>query len=138
MNNNIIFNEITELDHKFLFDLLQQRRSDANISHKKMPTYDEHIEFVNSNPYSKWYIIEIDNEKVGSIYLTKQNEIGVHIFQKFEEIKTYQNVVKEFISKYPKNQFLINISPKNKLYIDFTEELGFKLVRYTFERDESS
>jgi len=138
MNKNIIFNEITELDHKFLFDLLQQRRSDANISHKKMPTYDEHIEFVNSNPYSKWYIIEIDNEKVGSIYLTKQNEIGVHIFQKFEEIKTYQNVVKEFISKYPENQFLINISPKNKLYIDFTEELGFKLVRYTFERDESS
>ncbi len=138
MNKNIIFNEITELDYRFLFDLLQQRRSDVNISHKKMPTYDEHIEFVNSNPYSKWYIIEIDNEKVGSIYLTKQNEIGVHVFQKFEEIKTYQNIVKEFISKYPKNQFLINISPKNKLYIDFSEELGFKLVRYTFERDESS
>ena len=108
---------IKEGDQKFLYQLLSERKSIQNISHKKMPTYDEHIEFVNSNPYSKWYIIEIDNEKVGSIYLTKQNEIGVHIFQKFEEIKTYQNVVKEFISKYPENQFLINISPKNKLYI---------------------
>ena len=52
--------------------------------------------------------------------------------------KPITQIVKEFISKYPENQFLINISPKNKLYIDFTEELGFKLVRYTFERDESS
>jgi len=136
--STICLKSVTNSDIEFLFDLLKERDPSTNISHKKMPTYDEHIEFVNSNPYSKWYIIEIDNEKVGSIYLTKQNEIGVHIFQKFEEIKTYQNVVKEFISKYPENQFLINISPKNKLYIDFTEELGFKLVRYTFERDESS
>ena len=57
---------IKESDYQFLYDLLLQRNSDANISHKKMPTYEEHVKFVRSQPYSKWYIIEIDGERAVS------------------------------------------------------------------------
>jgi len=34
----------------------------ANISHKKMPSYEEHVQFVHSKSYSVWYIIIANNE----------------------------------------------------------------------------
>ena len=44
-----------------------------------MPSYSEHKKFVNSKPYDKWDIIQVKNKKIGSIYLTPQNEIGIFI-----------------------------------------------------------
>jgi hypothetical protein len=77
MAEKIDFQIIKNTDYEFLYDLLLQRNPDANISHKKMPTYEEHVNFVKSSPYSKWYIIEVDGKRAGTIYLTKQNEIGI-------------------------------------------------------------
>ena len=46
----INFHVIKESDYRFLYELLTQRRQAANISHKKMPTYEEHVKFVRSRP----------------------------------------------------------------------------------------
>ena len=91
----INFHVIKESDYRFLYELLTQRRQAANISHKKMPTYEEHVKFVRSRPYSKWYIINVNGEKAGSIYLTKQNEIGIHLFRIFEDSQRYQDIIKK-------------------------------------------
>ena len=53
----IVLKSVTNADAEFLFNLLEERDSTANISHKKMPTYNSHIKFIKSKPYSKWYII---------------------------------------------------------------------------------
>ena len=50
----IRFVEFRKNDADFLFELLLQRSSKENISHKKMPTYEEHIKFIISKPYYKW------------------------------------------------------------------------------------
>ena len=132
----INFHVIKESDYRFLYELLTQRRQAANISHKKMPTYEEHVKFVRSKPYSKWYIINVNGEKAGSIYLTKQNEIGIHLFRIFEDSQRYQDIIKKLMSEDSESEFFINISPKNELYINFTKNLGFSLIQYTYERDE--
>ena len=64
-------------DNRFLFQLLSERKLNENISHKKMPSYLQHVEFVASKPYKKWHIIYDKNKKIGSIYISKQNEIGL-------------------------------------------------------------
>ena len=110
MAEKIDFQIIKNTDYEFLYDLLLQRNPDANISHKKMPTYEEHVNFVKSSPYSKWYIIEVDEERAGSIYLTKQNEIGIHFFKKYEESERYQHVVKKLMLECPEEKFFININ----------------------------
>lgn len=69
--------KVNKSDYKFLYELLKKRDPLANISHKKMPTYKEHIKFVKSRPYKVWYVIHFGKRKVGSIYLSKQNEIGL-------------------------------------------------------------
>ena len=62
---------------ELLYQLLQERTPATNISHREMPTWDAHIRFIQSRPYKAWFIIQEDENPVGSIYLSKTNEIGV-------------------------------------------------------------
>jgi hypothetical protein len=41
-----------------LFDLLRERTPEQSISHKVMPTFDEHSAFYHSIPYAAWYAIK--------------------------------------------------------------------------------
>ena len=55
--------EIDNSDFSFLYKLLKDRDPKENISHKAMPSYKEHIKFVKSKPYQKWYIIEKNRKR---------------------------------------------------------------------------
>ena len=133
MAEKIDFQIIKNTDYEFLYDLLLQRNPDANISHKKMPTYEEHVNFVKSSPYSKWYIIEVDEERAGSIYLTKQNEIGIFLNEGLQEKGIGSNALNLLIGKNPDLRYLANINPENKKSIEFFKKLGFTLIQYTYE-----
>ena len=120
-------------DYRFLYNLLIERDSRQNISHKKMPTYNQHVSFVSSKPYSKWYVILYGVNKAGSIYLTSQNEIGIFIKKSFQNKKIGNTALCELIQKNPKKRYLANVNPKNKKSIQFFKNYGFKLIQYTFE-----
>ena len=75
----LCFQLVDDSDLRFLFNLLKERDPNTNISHKKMPTFTEHEQFVKSKPYSYWYIIKLSRKKIGTIYLSKNNEIGIFI-----------------------------------------------------------
>ncbi len=130
----ITLKTVTKSDSKFLFDLLKERNPNANISHKKMPSYDEHVDFIKSKPYTKWYVILKSNEKVGSIYLSKNDEIGIFILKKFQGNNFGVYALNELLKKNPRKRFLANVNPKNKKSISFFKNNGFKLIQYTFEK----
>ena len=111
--------EVDEKDVQFLYNLLEERKPVTYISHKKMPTYEEHVNFVKSSPYSKWYIIEVDGERAGSIYLTKQNEIGIFLNEGLQEKGIGSNALNVLIGKNPDLRYLANINPENKKSIKF-------------------
>ena len=74
-NEEIQLKIVKKQDCQFLYKLLKERTPVENISHKKMPTYSQHVKFVMSKPYSVWYIVYHKKEKIGSFYLTKQNVV---------------------------------------------------------------
>jgi RimJ/RimL family protein N-acetyltransferase len=124
---------VMKSDIRFLYNQLKERDATVNISHKKMPTYLEHSKFVLSNPYSKWYIIINKNKKIGNIYLTKTNEIGIFIL-KSNENKGIGKIVLEKIMKInSRSRYLANVNPKNKKSLDFFKKNGFKLIQHTYE-----
>ena len=137
MTDIVKLESVKKSDYRFLYVLLSQRRSLANISHKRMPTFGEHIRFVKSRPYSKWYVIYHQRKKIGAIYLSKQNEIGIHLMREYEKKSIYLESIKKLIVENPRNRYLANISPQNKNYIRIFKELGFNLIQYTYERDET-
>ena len=99
-----------------------ERDTRANISHKKMPTYNQHVRFVSAKPYSKWYVILYGANKAGSIYLTSQNEIGIFIKKSFQNKQIGNIVLHKLIQKNPKKRYLANVNPKNKKSISFFQE----------------
>ena len=124
---------VSKSDYRFLYNLLMERNPATNISHKKMPTYNEHVSFVSAKPYSKWYVILYGVNKAGSIYLTSQNEIGIFIKKSFQNKQIGNIALRIFIQKNPKKRYLANVNPKNKKSIRFFKNSGFKLIQYTFE-----
>jgi len=124
---------VSKSDYRFLYNLLMERDARANISHKKMPTYNQHVAFVSAKPYSKWYVILSDTNKAGSIYLTSQNEIGIFIKKSFQGKQLGNIALHKLIQKNPKKRYLANVNPQNKKSMRFFKDNGFKLIQYTFE-----
>jgi len=131
--SQIVLKNVNRSDHKFLYELLGERKPIENISHKKMPIYREHVKFVNSKPYSRWYVVHYRNQKVGTIYLTKRNEIGIHIKKGYQRHGLGKYAMNLLIKKNPNKRYLANINPKNKKSIKFFTKQGFKLIQYTYE-----
>ena len=138
-------------DADFLFNLLKERDSRANISHKKMPTFASHLKFIKSKPYKKWFIIlyreknssikksnySFKQTKVASVYLSKNDEIGIFVLKKFQRMNIGTFALNELISRIPLKRYLANVSPKNKKSMKFFKSNDFKLIQYTFELDNS-
>ena len=139
MKKAVILKDVKKSDCSFLYELLSERKLYVNISHKKNPTYANHVKFVMSKPYSKWYIIYYGKQKIGSIYLTKQDEIGAHFKElpkqqkQNPEMDLWLHAVKMIVKKNPRNRYLVNINPKNTRMKNSLKNVGFKLIQHTYE-----
>jgi hypothetical protein len=59
----------------------------SSISHKEIPTLDEHREFVINNPYRAWFIIKDDGSAIGNIYVQLDNSLGLNCTDDITERK---------------------------------------------------
>ena len=131
-----VYDGIYKIGVDELYELLRERTEQQSISHKKMPTYQEHCRFVDSKPYKDWFLIEDHGEAVGAIYLTHQNEIGVFIFKKYQGKGYGPLAIHMLMCRFPGERFLANINPNNAASIKCFTQLGFKLIQQTYELEE--
>ncbi len=118
----------------FLFRLLQERPAAANISHQEMPNYMDHRSFVAANPYSVWYIIANDaGAFVGSIYLTKKDEIGVAIANDHQRKGYASQAISELMRCHPRKCYFANVAPGNAVSHALFTKLGGSVVQHTYE-----
>ena len=95
----ISFQEISD-DSKciqVLYDLLKSRTH--GISHIKIPTLEDHSEFVRNHPHRAWFLVKYLDKFIGSIYLTDQNSIGINIFDEFIK-ECLPHVIKKIESEF--------------------------------------
>lgn len=124
---------VRKSDYPFLYELLSERDKKINISHKEMPSYKNHVKFVMSKPYTKWYIIEGQNQKLGSIYLSKQDEIGIFIKKGNQGKGIGKNALLRLMELNPRERYLANVNPKNINSKKFFQKQGFNFLQYTYE-----
>lgn len=122
---------VTEQNADILFHWLQERTPLESISFR-MPTLEEHINFVKSKPYKKWYIINEYGDN-GVIYLTHNNEIGVFITKKSRCLGLATKAIQLLMVEDPKIKYLANINPNNYYLKMLFAKLGFKLLQETWE-----
>ena len=133
MRKVIVLKEVQKSDCSFLYELLSERKLYENISHKKNPTYTKHIKFVMSKPYTKWYIIYHQKEKVGSIYLTKQDEIGISINNDYEYAQIVKSALRLLMKLNQRKRYLANVGPKDVKSQEFLLKNGFSGLEYVYE-----
>ena len=125
---------VSEDDAEFLYNSLKEREGRVNISHKLLPTWEEHIEFVKNYDYITWDIIIVDEEKIGNVYLTQLNEIGIFILKKFHDVGYGSEALKMFMEKNGKRRYLANINPTNYKSIQFFGKHGFLHIQNTYHK----
>lgn len=120
-----------------LWKLLLERESHVNISHSKMPTWQQHTSFIISRPYLEWDFIWAKigtnfQRLVGTIYITRQNEIGIHIFKEYQNRGYGRAALKHMLELCPSTKFLANINPTNEKSIGLFKTLGFEHIQNTY------
>ena len=122
---------------EILYELLKKK--EFNISHEKLPTFEEHKNFVEDNPYRKWYLLQSKKQIIGSIYITSDNIIGINIpnaktkeyFNSINLIINKINPLKPIKSLRSKN-FCVNTNPQNRFLIKALEKLSMELIEKTY------
>lgn len=120
---------------QILFELLKERSDDINISHSAMPSWRSHLAFIRSRPYSAWYLVEVDKEFAGAIYLSKTNEIGIFLFRSHHGRGLGKKAIKALMKRHPRGRYLANINPRNDNSIAMFEGMGFRHIQNTYELD---
>lgn len=127
--------DVYEIDRdraeSLLFNLLAERMPSQSISHKRMPTHEEHRAFIESRPYLAWYFIEAEGSVRGSCYLSKQREIGIFLFQRYQKAGVGTRAVRLLMAKHP-GKVLANVNPANLASARMFEWMGFKVVQHTY------
>ena len=124
------------------WQLLKERDDSVNISHKKIPAMESHAEFVAHHPYRTWEAIMAGETPVGSVYLTKRNEIGIFILQEHQGKGYAKAAIKKLlgqhrplpgIASFRPGAFVANVNPANQASIRLFESLGAKHISNTYQ-----
>jgi len=134
----LYFKEIDNSNTNVLYELLKQRR--YLISHKKMPSYQDHIAFVQSHPYLNWYIVSHNEHNLGTFYIKKDNSIGLNLVFPCELlVKEVLNFIllnfqpqKELKSQTPP-YFYVNVAEGNKTLMGILTDLKFEAIQVSFK-----
>lgn len=121
---------------RFLYELLVNRDPGVSISHREMPTFDEHLAFIESKPYAAWYIISPNPDigpDIGSIYLTHRDEVGIHISRGNRGSGIGLKATQALMRMHPRPRYLANIAPGNAGSLRFFQRLGFTCIQHTME-----
>jgi len=129
---------VNEQDMDFLYELLKEREGIVNISHRQLPSFSEHEKFVKNSSYSFWEIIWLNNERIGNIYLTDRDELGIFIKKKFQSRGSGSIALQKFLKKTGKNRFLAHINPTNYKSIQFFGKNGFTHIQNTYHKKINS
>lgn len=120
------------------FSLLTEREPHENISHKGMPTWEQHCAYVYSRPHTAWYwFTSPAGFPAGCVYLSKQREIGVGVLKEHRGQGLATQAIQELMLLHP-GRFLANINPANEASLALFRKLGFTgPIQVTLERTDA-
>lgn len=141
----ITFEPVTAEHAGFLYEICKERAGEnpVNISFR-LPEWEEHLDFIQSNPYWLWFVLRSGGDYLGYISVTNRNEIGIVLLKKFRGQGYGEQSVKYLLRNYQplpeipahrSGHFLANINPANQASIKMFEKLGFRHIQNTYRHE---
>ena len=143
--DHLIFVPVSQHQEHYdiLFERLRARR--FNISHKQMPDYAEHVEFVKNHPYRNWFLIKANDNYIGSFYIHFDNVIGFDldedkiecIFPKlFDLIKSHYSPLPP-VRSVRSEFFCIHVAYHHVVFKRVLQNMGLKINQVTYILDHT-
>lgn len=105
----------------------------ANIS------YEQHSKFIKTHPYRYWFFIKLKSKTIGTLYISFENTIGIHIIQEANDSlkDIMQLIIKKFkplqeIPSVRNKNFVLNVATPDHELKNLLRELGYKEIQSTF------
>jgi hypothetical protein len=126
--------------HPVLYQLMEERKAEA-ISHKAMPSMEEHLAFVQSKPFRAWYLIEEDGIVIGAVSINDRNEVRVGIVKQHRFPYRIVEAVKAIKDLHPPlpavpsarvGEYVMNINGRDVDSCKLINELGGKYLQSTY------
>ncbi len=121
-----------------LYELLKNRVH--NISHKNMPNFYEHTNFVKNNPYKVWYLVLNSKKPIGSFYIKNNNSVGLKLSLQSSHIVDL--IIKYITSNYKPEiakasevppYFYFNVAKTNNELIDILNQLNKVPIQISYK-----
>ena len=131
---------------EFLYEIIKERDPEINISHKALPSFDEHARFVLDRLFRLWYLIEfatpsnIQPTWVGYVSATHLNEIGIVLRKVYRGQGLGPAAIQRMmamhrplpaVKSWRSGCWLANIAPVNEHSKYMFQKLGFSKISET-------
>ena len=125
-------------DIAYLYRQIKGRKH--SISHKQVPTYEEHAQFVKAHPYRNWFIVKDGPNHLGSVYIQFDNSLGLNLIDgiSIDQLKQIIDMVQTLLSPLPAipsirfGGYFCNISVSNVSLQNMLLSLGFEEKQRTY------
>ena len=133
------FEKIIKNDNQIalLYSLLEQRVH--GISHKTLPSFHQHRNFVLSDPYEEWFLVRINQSYVGTVYIKDDNTVGINLVTySLENVCACLNYINEYFfprkakASFVPSQFVVNVASSNTTFQKNMKMLGHDEIQTTF------
>lgn len=116
-------------DLGFLYGVLIQRLQDpdSNISHKTLPSWDEHVAYLRSGAYRVHYLATLGERAdfcLGHCYVDYRDCVGVYVQVGFRRHGIAKWMLAELIARHPP-PLVANVNPKNGASLRLFRNAGF-------------
>ena len=134
VDGKLTLRAITKDDYGYLYSLLAQRTSDVYISSgRKLPTWRAHVAHWGSGLYAEAYIIMLEDLPAGYCYVSKGNEIGIHMMDQCQGHGIGPVVIRHLCRTHPGITLYANVSPYNIRSQQMFEKMGWVLLQQTYK-----
>jgi len=142
---------------EFLYELMKERDPEINISHRELPTFEQHMDFIDRRVFRLWYLIDVTEFLdptpgpmvgprtrlgwAGYVSATQRNEIGIVLKRSHRGMGYGPEALRLFMGQnkpLPSDpgernaRWLANIAPTNPHSRHVFEKLGFLKIQETF------
>lgn len=122
---------------RVLYDLLHLRR--YSISHKQVPPFEEHRDFVNDHPYRVWFLIKASSDYIGSVYVKDDNSIGLNLDPvSVDSVQTTLEFIRTKMVPMPAkaslvpDYFYINVAASNEALLRVLDKVAVKKLQVSY------
>ncbi len=134
-NNPFKLRPATKSDYPLIYKIIREfLTTDLSVTFLKLPRYDEFVKTYFKNDYKRYILINNNNEKMGFVVLTKDNEIGYFLSHEYQGKGIATKAVKMLLKLHPRKRYFATVHNENKRSINVVTRLGFYAKGTIYEK----